>query len=100
MFAVFIFVAISGKLTTVWSSQASAEGETQSANSESARIGVIVLQTDEDRCERMKFDNDTGRTIENFKSCDNTVILDSHGVPVPLGTLHRLDAISRSFIKH
>ena len=45
----------------------------------------------------MKFDNDNGRTIEQFKPCDNAGILDANGVPVPVGTIRRLDAISKSF---
>lgn len=46
----------------------------------------------------MKFDNRTGRTIENERHCENTTTLDAQGIPVPEGTIHRLDSISKSFL--
>lgn len=61
-------------------------------------MGIIVQQLDGDRCKQTKFDNDSGRTIENLAPCDNEVFLDAHGIPVPQGTVHRLDAISKSFL--
>jgi hypothetical protein len=64
---------------------------------EASRTGTIVLQTDRNQCESMTFDNDSGRTIENLKPCANNVVRDTRGNPVPLGTLHTLDAISKSF---
>src|SRR5579871_5618707 len=45
------------------------------------------------RCQR--FDNQTGR-MTLAGPCGEPV-LDSNGVPVPLGTIHRLDTISKSF---
>ncbi len=71
--------------------------ETQSANSEMPRIGTVVRQADDGECVLMKFDNDSGRTIDHVKHCDNTVVRNAQGVPVPTGTVHRLDAISKSF---
>jgi hypothetical protein len=68
-----------------------------SLDSDESRTGKIVLQTNPEQCELMKFDNDTGRVIEDLKPCDNNVVLDEHGRPLPMGTIHRLDAISRSF---
>jgi len=72
--------------------------ETQSANSEMARTGTIVQQAEDGDCVLMKFDNDSGRTIDHVKHCDNTAVRDAQGVPVPTGTVHRLDAISKSFL--
>ena len=90
-------MAITTDFTTLWFSHRSSNRE-PSANSEVARTGTIVMQTDENRCEFRKFDNDSGRMIvESVERCNNTVILDQHGVPVPLGTIHRLDAIGKSF---
>lgn len=69
----------------------------QSAIADAARTGTIEISAMGDRCRRMKFDNDDGRVIENFKPCDNVSILDANGVQVPVGTIRRLDAISKSF---
>ena len=68
------------------------------ADVEDPQIGTLTLQRDENKCELMKFDNETGRTIENIARCRNDVTMDAHGAPVPVGTVHRLDAISKSFL--
>jgi hypothetical protein len=96
--AVFTLLAMTTDFTTLLFSRASSEKEMRSANSEATRNGTIVVQTGENRCEFRKFDNGSGRIIvENTKSCNDPVILDSYGVPVPMGTVHRLNAISKSF---
>ena len=61
------------------------------------RTGMIVVQTDANRCQQREFDNDTGRVLDSAAPCGSGVVLDAHGVPVPVGTVHRLGAISKSF---
>jgi hypothetical protein len=56
-----------------------------------------VLQTSPDQCAEMKFDNTDGRFVDGLKPCDDQIKFDQHGRPIPMGTIHRLDAISRSF---
>jgi hypothetical protein len=65
-----------------------------------SRTGKIVLQANPDQCAQMKFDNANGRFTEGLKPCDNQIQFDEHGRPIPIGTIHRLDAISRSFFGH
>lgn len=67
----------------------------QAASTEEQRTGRIVLQIDPNQCRQMKFDNVTGQIGTTSAPCES--VLDSRGMPVPLGTLHRLDAISKSF---
>jgi hypothetical protein len=99
MLAVFISLAMTTDVTTVWFFHASSEGQKQSADAEAgARTGTVMLQTDENRCEVLKFDNDSGRAVDRARRCDKNVTFDARGVPVPLGTVHRLDAISKSFL--
>jgi hypothetical protein len=50
-------------------------------------------------CSQETFDNQTGRITRSQQPCEATAY-DSHGVPIPLGTIHRLDAISKSFSGH
>jgi hypothetical protein len=45
----------------------------------------------------MKFDNTDGRLIENLKPCEKDLRFDERGRAMPMGTVHRLDAISKSF---
>jgi hypothetical protein len=91
----FIALATSN-LTLSWLSQTFSATRSQTADSETARIGAIVVQTDHNQCER-KFDNYTGRAVEDSQTCTNNITLDAHGFPIPKGTVHRLDAISKSF---
>ena len=60
--------------------------------------GTVVLKTERDRCERMKYD-EAGRVVEQFRPCSNADLnLDEHGRPLPVGTMRRLDAIGNSFL--
>jgi hypothetical protein len=47
-------------------------------------------------CSQEFFNNQTGRTTRSPQPCEATA-LDGNGAPIPLGTIHRLDAISKSF---
>lgn len=58
-----------------------------------------MRESDQDQCQLMKFDNDTGRMIDGSANCHGDVVLDAHGVPVPMGTVHRLDSIRKSFME-
>ena len=59
--------------------------------------GTLVLKTEGDHCERMKYDA-LGRVVEQLRPCSNADLnLDDHGRPLPIGTMQRLDAISNSF---
>ena len=65
-----------------------------------ARTASITLERARDRCRQMTFNNDTGQLVEVNRSCEkDNVRLDDKGVPMPMGTVHRLDAISKSFSK-
>jgi len=99
MLAAFISLAMTTDFTTLWVFQAASERQKQSADAEAGtRTGTVMLQTDEKRCEVLKFDNDSGRAVDRARRCDNNVTFDTRGVPVPVGTVHRLDAISKSFL--
>lgn len=95
MIAALVIVAEFG---VPWISQPISSVAINNVDVDSSQIGRITLQTDESECELMKFNNETGRTIENDVRCRKDVTLDAHDVPVPTGTVHRLDAISRSFL--
>jgi hypothetical protein len=47
-------------------------------------------------CAQDTFDNQTGRMTRSSQPCDATAY-DGNGAPIPLGTIHRLDAINKSF---
>jgi hypothetical protein len=72
--------------------------DAQAANTTDVGVGSISQQTDKGRCELVKFDNYSGRTIEYSQHCETNVVRDAHGIPVPVGTVRRLDSISKSFL--
>ena len=64
-----------------------------------ARTASIVLVPQGGRCRDLIFNNDTGKMAETVKPCEASVVQDAKGIPVPVGTVRRLDAISKSFLK-
>jgi hypothetical protein len=50
-------------------------------------------------CWQQIFDNQSGRMTRLQRPCEAPAY-ESHGTPVPLGTIHRLEAISKSFSGH
>ncbi len=63
------------------------------------RTAKITRDSDGEGCWQQIFDNQTGRMSRSQQACEATVY-DSGGAPVPLGTIHRLEAISKSFSGH
>jgi len=68
--------------------------EATSATSDDVRTAKITRDADGPDCSQQVFDNRTGRVITASQPCTN---YDSNGLPIPTGTIHRLDAISKSF---
>lgn len=77
--------------------RSSPDSAAPAADAAAMHIGNIVQDRGAQHCALAKFDNDTGRTFEGSQHCENIVVLDSRGAPVPLGTVHRLESISKSF---
>jgi hypothetical protein len=98
VFAAILYLGASGPLGR-WLAPSPSEQAT-SASSDELRTGKIVLEINPGQCEQTKFDNSSGRFTESLTPCENRIRFDEHGKPIPLGTIHRLDAISRSFSGH
>ena len=65
--------------------------------SDSVPTGAIA-ESDREFCKRLRFD-DSGRAFQDVVPCDGST-LDARDRQVPQGTMHRLDAISKSFSGH
>jgi len=96
LFAAIIYLGASARL---WPFQAAPESEraASDARPEVSRTGTIVLRPNPDQCAQATFDNNSGKFGES-RPCDEGLRFDEYGKPIPLGTMHRLDAISRSFL--
>jgi hypothetical protein len=58
---------------------------------------VTIESADGKGCRQQVFDNQTGRMTRSQQPCETTAY-DNNGAQLPLGTMHRLDAISKSFL--
>ena len=63
------------------------------------RTAKITTNSDGNGCWQKIFDNQTGRVLQARKPCE-AAAYDVDGAPAPIGTIHRLDAISKSFSGH
>jgi hypothetical protein len=63
------------------------------------RTAKITTNSDGNGCWQKVFDNQTGRVQQSRKPCE-AAAYDINGAPAPIGTIHRLDAISKSFSGH
>jgi hypothetical protein len=74
-----------------------AERPAPTHGTDESRTGKIVMQTDAGQCAQKEFDNANGHIGDDLKQCDNQIKFDEQGRPIPMGTIHRLGSISRSF---
>ena len=67
------------------------------SRSEPNSVGTIVLHSGSSGCQEKSFNNQTGQISDRSSQCPSDVVLDARGMPVPIGTLHTLNSISKSF---
>jgi hypothetical protein len=67
------------------------------SRAEPSSVGTIVLHSSTSGCQQKSFDNRTGHILDQPSSCHNDVVLDAKGMPIPSGTIHTLNSISKSF---
>jgi hypothetical protein len=60
-------------------------------------VATIVLHSSASGCQQRSFNNQTGQISDQTSSCHNDVVLDAKGMPMPTGTIHTLNSISKSF---
>jgi len=97
---ILVALACLAGLSRQFVSLISSPNQPAAVNAELERIGKIVVQDGLNDCKQKKFDNQSGRISDDASPCDDRIVLDAHGVPVPVGTIQRLDAISKSFSAH
>ncbi len=60
-------------------------------------VATIILHSSASGCQQRSFNNRTGQISDQTSSCSNDVVLDAKGMPMPTGTIHTLNSISKSF---
>jgi hypothetical protein len=71
--------------------------EKVASRSEPNSVGTIVLHSSSSGCQEKSFNNQTGQISDQSSPCHGDVVLDANGMPVPAGTIHTLNSISKSF---
>lgn len=88
-----ILVSAFADFSVVLFTHVSSEGPVENVN---PRTGAILVEIDPEHCRQFTFDNDSGKIVPSTAACEQR-LRDAEGAPVPIGTIHRLDAISKSF---
>ena len=71
--------------------------ESGASHADPDSVGAIVLRSGPSGCQQKSYDDRTGHFSDQPSSCHNDVVLDALGIPVPAGTIHTLNSISKSF---
>jgi hypothetical protein len=88
--AVAMFAMINSSTPSPNAGNAASSAEPNSA-------GTIVMHSGLSGCQQRSFDNRTGQISDQPSTCRNEMVLDARGLPVPTGTIHTLNSISKSF---
>jgi hypothetical protein len=79
-------------------SRASSDRSSDGAATDDQTTSTIIFEVAPHQCKHVMFDNNGGGPVsEGLSSCEDDVVLDAQGKPIPMATKHRLDAISKSF---
>jgi hypothetical protein len=97
VFSVAASIAGVAALTAGFRTTSSPTGEMATSRADIQSVGTIVLPSGANGCQHRMFDNRTGQISESGIPCQDSVAVDANGVPIPLGTVHTLNAISKSF---
>ena len=97
VFSVAASIAGVAALTAGFRTTSSPVGEMARSGADIQSVGTIVLPSGANGCQHRTFDNRTGQISQSASPCQSAVAVDANGVPIPLGTVHTLNAISKSF---
>jgi hypothetical protein len=97
VFSVAASIAGVAALATGFRTTSSPTAEMATSGADIQGVGTIVLPSGANGCQHKTFDNRTGQISESGIPCQSAVAVDANGVPIPLGTVHTLNAISKSF---
>jgi hypothetical protein len=71
--------------------------ENGASHADPSGVATIVLHSSASGCQQRSFNNRTGQISDQTSPCHNDVVLDAKGMPMPTGTIHTLNSISKSF---
>lgn len=97
VFAAGALIAAVAMVTMVFITVPPPNAESRASRADPNSVGTIVLHPGPGGCQQKSFDNRTGQFSDQPSSCHDDMVLDAKGMPVPAGTIHTLNSISKSF---
>jgi hypothetical protein len=91
-------IAVVAMFAMLFNMPPSSNAENAASGAEPGSVATIILHSGTRGCQQRSFDNQTGQISELSSPChNNDVVLDAKGLPIPMGTVHTLNSISKSF---
>jgi hypothetical protein len=97
VFAVGASIAVVAVLAIGFSTAPAPVVENGASHADPNSVATIVLHSSASGCQQRAFNNQTGQISDQTSPCHNDVVLDAKGMPMPTGTIHTLNSISKSF---
>jgi hypothetical protein len=97
VFAVGASIAVVAVLAIGFNTASAPVVENGTSHAEPNRVATIVQHSGTSGCQQRSFNNQTGQISDQTSPCHNDVVLDAKGMPMPTGTIHTLNSISKSF---
>jgi hypothetical protein len=97
VFAVAASIAAVAVLAINFSAAPAPVVENGASHADLNSAATIVLHSNTNGCQQRSFNNRTGQISDQTSPCHNDVVLDAKGMPMPTGTIHTLNSISKSF---
>jgi hypothetical protein len=92
-----VLIAAIAVFAIVFGAAPSPGAENAASRAEPNSVATIVLRSNAGGCQQKSFNNQTGQISNQSSQCQNEVALDANGMPIPAGTIHTLNSISKSF---
>jgi hypothetical protein len=97
VFAIGASIAVVAVLAIGFSTAPAPVVENGVSHADPNSVATIVLHSSTSGCQQRSFNNLTGQISDQTSPCHSDVVLDAKGMPMPTGTIHTLDSISKSF---
>lgn len=97
VFAVGALIAVVAVLAINFSAAPTPVAENGTSHADPNSVATIVLHSNANDCHQRSFNNQTGQISDQTSPCHDGVVLDANGLPIPTGTIHTLNSISKSF---
>ena len=97
VFVVGASIAVVAVLAIGFSTAPAPVVENGASHADPGSVATIVVHSSTSGCQQRSFNNQTGQISNQTSSCHNDVVLDAKGMPLPAGTIHTLNSISKSF---